>query len=65
VQMAFGARVRSLRESADLTEREVANAIGISLSKFCALEAGRENVRLWDIYRLARALGCQPSGLMP
>jgi transcriptional regulator with XRE-family HTH domain len=54
----FGQRLKELRERRGFSQRQLANATGISLSFLRNLEYGiRGNVRLDVAYRLAEALG--------
>lgn len=56
--MDFGTEIRALRESRGLTQRELAEASGISLSHYRNLEYGFRGMPGLDAaFRLAEALG--------
>ncbi len=61
---AFGRRVRSLREGADLGVLEAARAAGISRRTWTEVEAGRANPSLAVLARLADALSVTPAALL-
>ena len=59
----LGARVRSLREVAALTQQEVADAAGVTRVTVNRLEAGLVDVRSSSLLAIARALGVGPGQL--
>ena len=61
---AFGRRVRSLRERADLGVLEAARAAGVSRRTWTEVEAGRANPSLSVLARLAEALSVPPAALL-
>lgn len=57
VQRNLGERVRALRASRGLTQRELAERVRISRPSIANVEAGRQNVGLRQLCALAGALG--------
>ena len=60
-RLAFGRRVRSIREAAGLSQEALAEKAGLHRTYISSLERGHRNVGLDNILRLAVALGVQPS----
>jgi transcriptional regulator with XRE-family HTH domain len=56
VKKRFGARIRQLRKTMDLSQEEVALSAGLDRSYFGAIERGEKNVSLININRIADAL---------
>ena len=56
VQVAFGRKVRTLREAAGMSQAELAKLVGMVQTKLPAIEQGRRDIRLSTIERFARAL---------
>ncbi len=62
--MKFSAQLRRLREAANLTQEQVANAIGVSLRTYKNYEAGSTYPRFTRIYeRIAHFYKIQPEQL--
>lgn len=61
----IGARVRKVRTEAGLSGVKLAAAAGVSQPFLSQLESGQSSVAIATLYRIARALGVQPSDLMP
>jgi transcriptional regulator with XRE-family HTH domain len=61
---AFGLWVRELRHRRKLTQTDLAQRAGISLTYVCEIERGRRNPTIAVVVRLAQALGTTPSRLM-
>jgi transcriptional regulator with XRE-family HTH domain len=61
--VAFGRRVRELRQRAGLTQEEMMTH-GFSLRHYQRIEAGR-SVTLATVWKLAKAFGVQPRELLP
>lgn len=53
------------REAAGLTMTECARRAGIDLGKLSRIERGMMPLKVPDIARLARALGCETKDLVP
>lgn len=64
VLLAFGAGVRRLREAKELTQEDLAHEAGVHVTYISQIERGLRNVSLYNIYRVAWALGVTPAELM-
>lgn len=62
-QIAFGKRIRLLRHERELTQEKLGALSGLHPNYICSIEKGDRNVSLNNIYKLARALGVNPSKL--
>ena len=62
--MDFSARVRALRESAGLTQAQLADKVGLTNRAVGAWETGRSKPRLDKLSQLAEILGTTPYYLM-
>lgn len=62
---AAGARLRTKRTQSGLSAQRLANELGIDLSKYNDLEAGRSSPTMQSYVRLASLLSCQPGDLLP
>jgi transcriptional regulator with XRE-family HTH domain len=62
---AFGELVRTKREAAGLSQEELAFRVGLHRTYVGSVERGERNITLANIYRLAKALGCPVTELMP
>jgi transcriptional regulator with XRE-family HTH domain len=60
----FGRRLRDLRHKRGLSQEELANRAGLDRTYISSCEAGRRNVTLRTITRLAEALGVEPETLI-
>lgn len=56
----LGEKVRTLRAQRDMSRRELARQSGISERYIAQIEAGRGNVSIVLLLRLAQAMRCQP-----
>lgn len=56
----LGERVRTLRALRDMSRRELARQSGISERYIAQIEAGRGNVSIVLLLRLAQAIRCEP-----
>lgn len=59
-RIAFGRRVRSLRESRCLSQEQLADRAGLHRTYVSSLERGQRNVGLDNIYALGCALNVSP-----
>ena len=50
-------RIRSLREDMDITQQEMADATGRSLSEYAAQESGEQDLSFTFLYKCAKKLG--------
>lgn len=62
--MDIHAHIRALRQQANLSQGELATAIGVSRGTIGAWEAGTATPRLGSVVRLATVFGCRPSELV-
>ena len=69
--VAFGRRLRALRDQTGLSQNALADRAGLSHNNVKLLELGRSsgrmpaNPELRTVYRLAEALGVAPAELLP
>ncbi|MCL2504439.1 MAG: helix-turn-helix domain-containing protein [Coriobacteriia bacterium] len=61
----FGCHLRSLRAERGLSQEELANLAGLDRTYISSCEAGRRNVTLRTLIRLAKALGITPEEMLP
>ena len=61
----IGRTLRQRRETAGLTQGDVASRVGLSRTSITNIEQGRQHVTLHVLYALADALGSKPSDLLP
>lgn len=60
-----GYRVRVVRDTAGLTQQELATRAGLSRVSIANLEGGRQRSPLTVLYRIAHALGTKPARFLP
>ena len=60
----FGNEVRTLRESLKITQRAVAEALGIGVPMYSRIERGERIIRKEQIYIIANTLGIDPQNLI-
>ena len=60
----FAGNVRKLRSRKKLSQKVLADKVGISVSYVSMLERGQRSPPLETIEKVARALGVPPSGLL-
>lgn len=65
VRVSFGTELYRQRSKAGLLQRHLAEKVGLSRPAIQSMEVGRQNVTLAMVFRLARALGCEPLELWP
>lgn len=63
VKRRFGELVRARRKKRDLTQEVLGEMSGLHRTYVSSLERGERNVSLYNIVRLADALGVTPSEL--
>lgn len=61
----LGKRIRTQRESVNMTQEELATAIGMLRTSIVNIEAGRQRPPLHVIYQICHQLGAEPSAMMP
>jgi len=64
VHIAFGARVRLIRETLGLNQAELAARVKLERTSVVNIEAGRQRLLLHTIEDFARALGTTPKHLL-
>lgn len=62
---AFGQRVREVRRATGMNQEALSQAARLSRASIVNIERGRQGVSLATLYRLAHALGCPASSLLP
>jgi transcriptional regulator with XRE-family HTH domain len=62
---AFGRALRNAREDAELTQKEVADRVGLSRTSITNIERGSQHVALHQLFLLASAVGVKPTDLLP
>ena len=65
VTAAIGALLRSARESAGLTQRELERASGVDQRRIAGYETGYRDMSVECLLRLVAALRADPSSLLP
>jgi transcriptional regulator with XRE-family HTH domain len=60
-RVAFGGRVRELREDRGLSQEKLADLAGIHRTYMSSVERGQRNVGLDNIFAIARALKVSPA----
>ena len=56
--------LRRIRRAADMTQKELAEKVGIAQKAVCGYETGQNSPSLPMLERLAAALGCEPRDLI-
>lgn len=64
LQLAFGIAVRSLRERRKFTQEDLAEAADLHFTYVSSVERGKRNISLFNVHRLALALGVTAGELM-
>lgn len=60
----FGKRLRELRSERELSQEKLGELAGLDRTYVSSAEAGRRNVSLKTIYKLAEALGVEAKDLL-
>lgn len=61
---SFGTRCKALRAESGRSQEAFANAIGMDRSYYASIEAGRRNVTLANMAKIAAGFGVTLSGLL-
>ena len=64
VQIAFGSKLKQIRESKDLSLGDVALNCSLDATKISKIENGKFNIQLSTIFELATGLGVEPKELL-
>lgn len=64
VYVAFGVRVRMIRETLGLQQAELAKRVGLTRTSVVNIECGRQRVLLDDVAKFSMALGTSCKSLM-
>jgi transcriptional regulator with XRE-family HTH domain len=62
---AFGRVLREAREEAGLTQREVADRVGLTRTSITNIERGNQHIALHQLFLLAGAVGVEAPKLLP
>jgi transcriptional regulator with XRE-family HTH domain len=65
INSAFGARLRQLRRSQEVSQLELASRVGISRVTVATIEGGKQNTQLHHVFLFARALDVPVEKLVP
>jgi len=65
VNAIFGQKLARARKSRSLTQREVADLVGVSRVTLANIEGAKQNVQLAQVYSIAHALDVAPGDLLP
>lgn len=60
----MGEKIRQARERAGMTQRELAQALGVDPSAVSLWEGGKNAPTVNNIYKLASILGVEPGSLL-
>ena len=63
--VAFGLKLRQQRKKAGITQNELAEKTGVTRVYVGLIERGETSITLEKVYRLAEALDCDISELLP
>ena len=63
--VALGGLVRARRESAGMTQGELARLVGMTRTSISNIESGRQKLQIHTLYDVARALEISPATLLP
>jgi transcriptional regulator with XRE-family HTH domain len=64
IRVHFGAKVRSVRKSQNISQEELAHIAGINRSHMGQIERGTQSAGLTTIARIAKALDCSAAHLL-
>ena len=62
---ALGRRLKKLRRKANMTQAELANAVGFSRTSITNIETARQPVRVHTLVQIAEVLGVRLTDLVP
>ena len=64
IQVAFGKACRMFREKLDISQEKFALSIGMDRTYYSSVEAGKRNISIQNIYKIADGLGISIEELM-
>ena len=64
VRVLFGRKLRLVRQERGYSQEQLADRAGLDRTYVSSCERGKRNISLENIWRLARALGVDPSELI-
>ncbi len=64
VQLLFAANMRRIRLEKQMTQESVAEAAGLHPNYISSVERGERNISIWNVARIAAALGVSMSELL-
>jgi len=64
VREGFGRRLREMRKERTLSQEHLGELAGLDRTYVSQVEAGRRNLTLLSIHKLAKALGVDPAALV-
>src|SRR5256885_1004744 len=65
IYFAIGRKLRSARESAQLTQDQLAQRVGLTRTSITNIEQGRQKIQLHTLYAIAHALDASMDLLLP
>ena len=65
VNAIFGQKLAKARKSRSLTQKELANLVGVSRVTVANMEGAKQNVQLAQVYSIAQALDISSNELLP
>lgn len=63
IQKEFGMAIKKLREDKGLSQEKFALSIGMDRTYYASVEAGKRNLSLKNIYKIAEGFGISVSAL--
>lgn len=63
MQKEFGIALKKLREETGLSQEKFALSIGMDRTYYASVEAGKRNISLQNIYKIAEGFGMSVSAL--
>jgi len=64
IQVAFGKACRIFREKINISQEKFALSIGMDRTYYSSVEAGKRNISIRNIYKIAEGLGISIEELM-
>jgi len=61
----FGQGLRRARKEAELTQKELAERVGLTRTSITNIERGSQHIALHQLFQLASVLGQEPAALLP